>query len=83
MYMNVDYLTGRNTNGQHSYSNSGLPSKYHNMIYRAYHGSESDGGQLSPVGDDFQASNKEEDFLVAPPEKEWLPVNRPSGYRSL
>ena len=53
------------------------------MIYRAYHGSEATGGRLSPVEDEFQASNREEDFLVAPPEKEWLPVNRPSGYRSL
>ena len=53
------------------------------MIYRAYHGSESTGGHLSPLEDDFEASNKEEEFLVAPPQKEWLPVNRPSGYRSI
>ena len=78
MLNNRSFFIGRNPA-----SNSGLPSKYHNMIYRAYHGSESTGGHLSPIGDDFQASNKEEEFLVAPPEKEWLPVNRPSGYRSL
>ena len=61
---------------------SSLPSKYHNMIYRAYHGGDTTGGRLSPLDDDFHASNKEEEFLVAPPLKEWLPVNRPSGYRA-
>ena len=52
------------------------------MIYRAYHGGDTTGGRLSPIDDDFHASNKEEEFLVAPPLKEWLPVNKPSGYRA-
>ena len=56
-----------------------LPTKYHNMIYRAYHSADLTGGRLSHVEDDFHASNKEEELMVAPPEKEWLPLNRPSG----
>ena len=58
-----------------------LPTKYHNMIYRAYHGVDMTGGRLSPVKDEFHPSNKEDDFLVAPPEQEWLPLNRPSSFR--
>ena len=79
-------LTGRNSNGEFRVSNdatnSGLASKYHNMIYQEYNGGGAIGGRLSPLNDDFHASNKEEDFLIAPPQKEWLPVNRPSGYRA-
>ena len=52
------------------------------MIYQEYNGGGVIGGRLSPLNDDFHASNKEEDFLIAPPQKEWLPVNRPSGYRA-
>ena len=51
------------------------------MIYRAYHSADRTGGRLSPLEDDFMASNKEEEFFSSPPEKEWLPVNRPSGSR--
>ena len=62
-----------------STGDSGLPAQYHNMVYRAYHGADFTGGRLSPIDDDFHASNMEEEtFLVAPPVKEWLPVNRPS-----
>ena len=67
---------------QNAGGDSGLPSKYHNMIYRAYHSADRTGGRLSPLEDDFQASNKEEEFFSSPPEKEWLPVNRPSGSRT-
>ena len=75
--------TGRHTNPENQYSegtaNSGLPSKYNSMIYRAYHSGSIDGGSSD---DDFKASNREEDLLVPPPQKEWLPVNRPSGHRT-
>ena len=79
--------SGRNSNrgenlSQNAGGDSGLPSKYHNMIYRAYHSADRTGGRLSPLEDDFKASNKEEEFFSSPPEKEWLPVNRPSGSRT-
>ena len=74
---------GRNWNrggrGSKIASDDQIPAKYHNLVYHVNDGIEMTGGSLRPAGDNFRPSNKEEEFIVAPPEADWAPVNKPSG----